>query len=103
MRPPDPLEPPDDSLSEPLEWCGVRTIPCRASTLQDLAAQVATVISEHAHDDDEVQLSYSAVQAGWQEHPVEPAHAGAPASTWTQLFFEYSALILLRPRPASAE
>ena len=103
MRPPDPLQPPDDSLSEPFEDCGVRTIHCRASTLRDLAAQVATLVSEHAHDDDEVQLSYSTVQAGWQEHPVQAAHAGAPASTWTQLFFEYSALILLRPRPASAE
>ena len=88
-------------IRDRLEWCGVRTIPCRASTLQDLAAQVATVISEHAHDDDEVQLSYSTVQTGWQEHPVQPAHAGAPASTWTELFFEYSALILLRPRSSS--
>ncbi len=76
----------------------MRTVPCRAATLEDLAAQVATVLSEHAHDDDEAQVSYSEMQVGWQEHPVEPTSPGTPASTWTQVFFEYSALVVLRPR-----
>lgn len=83
MRPPEPLQPPDDSLAEPLEWSGVRTVPCRASTLEDPAAQVATVLSEHARDDGEVHVSYPAMQVGWPERPAQPASPGAPASTWT--------------------
>ncbi len=45
--------------------------------------------------DDEMHLTYNAIQSGWQH---DPGRGGwlAP-SAHTQLFFEYTALLVLRP------
>ena len=52
------------------------------------------VFAEHVHDDDEVHIAYNAMQSGWRNHPPEHQD-GTPH---TELFFEYSALIVVRRR-----
>jgi hypothetical protein len=47
-------------------------------------------------DDDELHVTYAVVENGSQEH-VKARLLGAPA-VWTELYFEYSALIVLRSR-----
>ncbi len=51
------------------------------------------IFAEHVHHDDEVHIAYNAIQTGWQQHPSPTRE---DASTFTQLFFEYSALIVIR-------
>jgi hypothetical protein len=46
------------------------------------------------HDDDEVHIAYNAMQTGWYQHPPNEADG----STFTELSFEYSALIVTRRR-----
>jgi hypothetical protein len=51
------------------------------------------------HDDDELHVTYNAMQNGWQEHaPRKGSVLKAPTSGWTELHFE---ILRLRrpPRP----
>ena len=52
------------------------------------------VFAEHVHDDDEVDIAYNAMQSGWRND--SPEHQDG--TTHTELFFEYSALIVVRRR-----
>ncbi len=72
-----------------------------APRMQDLVSRLALVLQEHMLDDDELHVTYNAMQAGAQPHPEVPASTfrrGQPA--WTELFFEYSAMVVLRERSA---
>jgi hypothetical protein len=46
------------------EHLGVRVFCIRASTAQQLADQLARVLGEHIASDDEMHLSYNAIQSG---------------------------------------
>ena len=61
----------------------------------DLVARLALVLGEHMADGDELHVTYNAMQSGFQHFP--PQRDG---SQWTDLHFEYSAFVVLRPRPA---
>jgi hypothetical protein len=61
---------------------------------QQLADQLALVLGEHMASDDEMHLTYDATQSGWQHDPGRPGWLGC--SPHTQLYFEYSALLVLR-------
>ena len=45
--------------------------------------------------DDEMHLTYNPIQNGWQHDPGREGSRGQ--SPHTQLFFEYTALFVLRP------
>lgn len=77
------------------EHLGVRVFCVAAPDAQRLADQIALVLGEHLASDDEMHLTYNAIQTGWQHDPGRTSWPGRPAHT--QLFFEYTALVVLRP------
>jgi hypothetical protein len=85
-----------DTLDQTLlaEADGTRTWTVWAATREELLERVTLIFAEHVHDDDEIHIAYNAMQTGWQNHP--PANTNEPS--FTQLFFEYSALVVVRRR-----
>jgi hypothetical protein len=79
------------------EHLRVRVFCVSATDAQQLADRLALVLGEHMQNDDEMHVSYNAIQSGWQHNPGREGWLGRPAHT--QLFFEYTALLVLR-RPA---
>jgi hypothetical protein len=77
------------------EHLGVRVFCISAPDAQQLADQVALVLGEHMAGDDEMHLTYNGIQSGWQHDPGRTGWLGP--SPHTQLFFEYTALLVLRP------
>ncbi len=75
---------------------GVRVWSVQAASQQALIDRVAVLLGEHMADHDELHVTYAVVENGSQEH-VKARWLGAPA-VWTELYFEYSALIVLRSR-----
>ena len=73
---------------------GVRVFCISASDAQQLADQLALVLGEHMASDDELHLTYNAIQSGWQHDPGRPGWLGR--SPHTQLYLEYTALLVLR-------
>lgn len=98
---PGPPQRPPEVPDEPLvlgEGDGVRTLYCHAPSMRQLMETLTAMLSEHVSDADELHVSYSAMQSGWQEQSApSPGYAAAPGA-WTQIFFEYSAVVVLRPR-----
>ena len=102
----EPEPPPEDATAPAGELVlaeegGVRVFYISAPTMPDLVDRLALVLGEHMHDGDELHVTYNAMQSGWQEHP--PTKGGLirrPEAGWTELRFEYSAFVVLRPRPA---
>jgi hypothetical protein len=72
---------------------GTQTWTVWAASRNELLERVTLIFAEHVHDDDEVHLAYNAMQTGWQD---QPRNDNEPS--FTQLFFEYSALIVVRRR-----
>lgn len=62
---------------------------------QQLADQVALVLGEHMASDGEMHLTYNAIQSGWQHDPGRDGWRAR--SRHAQLFFEHTALLVLRP------
>ena len=78
------------------EHLGARVFCINAPDAQALADRLALVLGEHMDGDDEMHLTYNAIQSGW-EH--ETGHEGwLGRGPHTQLFFEYSVLLVLRTR-----
>jgi hypothetical protein len=69
-----------------------RTWNVSASTREELLRRITLIFAEHVHDDDEVHIAYNAMQSGWRDQPP----SSDERSTFTELFFEYSALIVIR-------
>lgn len=84
---------PDGTIGS--EHLGVRVFCISSPHAQQLADQVALVLGEHMASDDEIYLTYNAIQTGWQHDPGRSGWLGR--SPHTQLFFEYTALLVLRP------
>ena len=102
QREPDP---PSEGTAAPggelvlAEEGGVRVFYIAAPTMQELVDRLALVLGEHMHDDDELHVTYNAMQSGWTEHPAKKGHMlRAPEQAWTELHFEYSAFVVLRAR-----
>ena len=79
------------------EHLGVRVFCLAAPDPQELANHIALVLGEHLATDDQMHITYNALQTGWQHDPSRAARLGRGAHT--QLFFEYTALLVLRPPP----
>jgi hypothetical protein len=65
-----------------------------APDAQQLSDQLALVLGEHMASDDEMHLTYNAIQSGWQHDPGGPGWLGR--SPHTELYFEHIALLVLR-------
>lgn len=76
------------------EHLGARVFCISASDPQQLADHLALVLGEHMASDDEMHLTYNAIQSGWQHDPGRPGWLGR--SPHTELFFEHTALLVLR-------
>jgi hypothetical protein len=85
-----------DTLEQTLlaEADGTRTWTVWAASREELLQRVTLIFAEHVQDHDEVHIAYNAMQTGWEDHPSR----GANQPSFTQLFFEYSALIVVRRR-----
>ncbi len=81
------------------EHLGVRVFCVAAPDPQQLADQIALVLGEHLAEDDEMHITYDAIQSGWQHDPGRTGWLGRDSHT--RLFFEYTALLVLRPSPLS--
>jgi hypothetical protein len=78
---------------------GVRVWSVQGSSMQQLIDRLATVLGERMADGDELHVSLGAMQNGSQLH--QRHHLLKPAEQWTELSFEYSALVVLRARGVS--
>lgn len=75
----------------------VRVFWLAAENMQGLVDRLALVLSEHMADGDELHVTYSAMQSGWEDHPGRKGSLLKPAQApWTDLLFEYSAFVILR-------
>lgn len=92
MSAPEHREPGPDEFSSAHR--GVRVWSVHAISQQELIDRVAVVLGEHMADNDELHITYAVVQNGSQPH-VRPRVLRDP-DVWTELFFEYSAMIVLR-------
>jgi hypothetical protein len=73
---------------------GTRTWTVWAPSREELLERVTLIFAEHIHDDDEVHIAYNAMETGWHQHPPNENDG----SRFTELSFEYSALIVTRHR-----
>jgi len=76
------------------EHLGVRVFCVAAPDPQQLANQIALVLGEHLATDDEIHITYNALQTGWEHDPGRLGWLGRPPHT--QLFLEHTALLVLR-------
>lgn len=88
---PDDLRALEEASSE---HDGVRVWSVTGPTQQALVDRVAVVLGEHMSDTDELHVTYTVVQNGSQERAR--GRLFRDSETWTELSFEYSALIVLR-------
>jgi hypothetical protein len=95
-------EPPEDGTDPAGELVlaeegGVRVFYISAPTMPALVDRLALVLGEHMHDDDELHVTYNAMQNGWTDHPPKKGNLlRDPEQGWTELHFEYSAFVVLR-------
>jgi hypothetical protein len=80
------------------EHLGVRVWWITAPTLQEMVDRRALVLGEHLLDSDDLLVSYNGMQKAWEEKAKFKLFG--PAQQWTELEFEYSALVILRERSA---
>jgi len=94
--PPAPL--PNEDLVHG-EVGGVRVLYLQAGSMPELGQRLAMLLSEHMTEEEDCHVSYSSMQSGWRRHPAPRRGVfSAPAQPWTEFFFTYSALVVLRPR-----
>lgn len=92
MSSPSPL--PDGVLTS--QHLGVRVWWITAPTLQEMVDRLAVVLGEHMQESDDLHVSYNGMQNGWQERAK--VRLLREPERWTELSFEYSALVILRDR-----
>ena len=79
---------------------GVRVFWVVAESMQSLVDRLALILSERMRDNDELHVTYNAMQSGWQHDPGHPGDwRHAPRTPYTNLHFEYSAFVVMRQRP----
>jgi hypothetical protein len=76
------------------EHLGVRVFCIAAPDPQQLADRIALTLGEHVDACDEIHITYNAAQTGWQHDPGRTGWLGREPHT--QLFLEYTALLVLR-------
>jgi hypothetical protein len=76
------------------EHLGVRVFSVSAPSMQELIDRMAVILGEHLDHGDELHVSFNSMQNGSQEHSRQKLLQ--TPRPWTELFFEYSALLVLR-------
>jgi hypothetical protein len=76
------------------EHRGVRVWSITAGTQQDLTDRTALILGEHMSDQDELHITHTVVQNGSQNR--QRTRILRENEIWTELFFEYAAMIVLR-------
>jgi hypothetical protein len=90
----EPAQLPDGTVGS--EHLGVRVFSVSAPSMQELIDRMAVILGEHLDESDELHVSFNSVQNGSQEHAgTKLLQTPRP---WTELFFEYAALLVLRAR-----
>jgi hypothetical protein len=90
----EPAQLPDGTVGS--EHLGVRVFSVSAPSMQELIDRMAVILGEHLDEGDELHVSFNSMQNGSQEHAgTKLLQTPRP---WTELFFEYSALLVLRAR-----
>lgn len=79
------------------EHRGVRIWSVQGPSQQALIDRIAVILGEHMADGDELHITYAVVQNG-SEDRTKFRFLREP-DVWTELFFEYSALLILRGPP----
>lgn len=99
----DDADPRIDELDQLVqsEHRGVRVFWMTGETMQDLVNRLAFVLGEHMTDSDELHVTYNAMQNGWQNHPPTRSLVRGAQPGTTELFFEYSAFVVLRRRASN--
>jgi hypothetical protein len=83
------------------EHLGVRVFCITAPDAQQLADRLALILGEHMAADDHMHITYGALQSGWDH---DPGRSGLRRrEPHTQLFFEHTALLVLRPGEGAIE
>lgn len=77
------------------EHLGVRVFCITAPDSQQLADQIALTLGEHLAAEDELHITYNALQTGWRHDPGRSGWLGHEPHT--QLRLEHTALVVLRP------
>jgi hypothetical protein len=84
------------ALESSSEHLGVRVWAVNGPTQQALIDRIAVILGEHMDRADELHITYNAMSNGSQAK-IRP-RLMRPDEQWTALYFEYSAIIVLRPR-----
>lgn len=92
------LELPDGIVGS--EHLGARVFCVTGPDPRQLAERIAIVLGEHLDAGDELHITYNSIQTGWQHDPGRAGWRGHDPHT--QLFFEYTALLVLRPTMSQA-
>jgi hypothetical protein len=66
--------------------------------MHGMVDRVAVVLGEHLQESDELHISYHGMQTGSEDKARFKLFQAA--EQWTELHFEYSALVVLRDRQA---
>jgi hypothetical protein len=88
----EPSQLPDGTVGS--QHLGVRVFSVSAPSMQELIDRIAVILGEHLDAGDELHVSFSSMQNGAQEHSGQKLLQ--TPRPWTELFFEYSALLVLR-------
>jgi hypothetical protein len=73
---------------------GVRVFSVSAPSMQALIDRITVILGEHLDAGDELHVSFNSMQNGSQQHSGQKLLQ--TPQPWTELFFEYSALLVLR-------
>lgn len=79
------------------EHRGVRVLWMTGDTMQELVDRLALILGEHMTDSHELHVTYNAMQSGWHQFPPTRGMLRGPRPGDTELYFEYSAFVVLRP------
>jgi hypothetical protein len=88
----EPAQLPDGTVGS--EHLGVRVFSVSAPSMQELIDRMAVILGEHLDQGDELHVSFNSMQNGSQDHAGQKLLQ--TPRPWTELFFEYSALLVLR-------
>ena len=88
----EPSQLPDGTVGS--QHLGVRVFSVSAPSIQELIDRIAVILGEHLDTSDELHVSFNSMQNGSQEHAGQKLLQ--TSRPWTELFFEYSALLVLR-------
>ena len=88
----EPSQLPDGTVGS--QHLGVRVFSLSAPSMQELIDRIAVILGEHLDTSDELHVSFNSMQNGSQQHAGQKLLQ--TARPWTELFFEYSALLVLR-------